>query len=290
MMRQKKLVELLLLVGVDPSKKDETGFTPLQLAQDRENFVVTEKLREPRPLLDTRRANMAALCAKRKVVNYKQRPPRPLEIRFDSDPDEAETTFMLDENSLQGHNQKNIGPEDAARKIAQDYTTQELKNIRFPPLPRGMVLPEFLILPYAKSNLGNNLKVSQLHNLMFTLNEAARHAERRSGLTQFQFYAQSKKLLAEADDLENEFDFRSQDDAVLIRAAGLLPILESANQIYQPPCFSSSSFSSSSSSKIDSRTDAQPSSFPLPKIEWTSNERRNIPATTENEEKKVQQI
>ncbi|KAJ8600085.1 hypothetical protein CTAYLR_001905 [Chrysophaeum taylorii] len=131
-LRAEEIVERLLMAGVDPSLVDETGLTALEIALDNGNRAVAEVLSQPRPSLEARRAAMARLERAFAVVQYRDRPPRPLES------DEDAASIASDEDELLESRPSTARTRFSALVVAkEDDEEEEVMTNAAPSGPRG---------------------------------------------------------------------------------------------------------------------------------------------------------
>ena len=79
------------------------------------------------------------------------------------------------------------GREDAKKFVAEEQAYDAAHKIRMAPPPRELLIPEHLILPYAKMNFTGGRGAHVIHNLLFAAEEAERNYERREAIARRQF-------------------------------------------------------------------------------------------------------
>lgn len=200
----KAIVERLLLAGVNPSLRDNTGATAMDIAERSSNLEVIEALSVAPPTIEQRRGVMAALEKKFAIVRYRWRPPRPFERDSSIEatdvisPDvgkqvtTSNTSFapaMLedDESSTTPEQAPVLSGREAAIAFAHEQESHKVgRSHRMAPTPRELSIPENTILAFAKLNACGPRATYVIHNLRFAAEEAQRNLERRKALAKLQ--------------------------------------------------------------------------------------------------------
>ena len=76
---------------------------------------------------------------------------------------------------------------DAENFVREEKAYDASNRIRMAPPPRELLIPEHLLLPYAKLNFTGPRGAHVIHNLLFAAEEAERNFERRDKLANIQF-------------------------------------------------------------------------------------------------------
>lgn len=200
----KAIAKRLLIAGVNPSLRDNTGATALDIAKRSCNLEIIEALAVAPPSIERRRVVMAALEEKCTIVRYRWRPPRPFERDSSNvanvvSPDASEhpttgkrtlysPTMLEDEELLTASDQAPVlsGREAAVAYAEKQKSNKVGRSLRMPPTPRELTIPEHEILAFAKLNASGPRATCVIHNLRFAVEEAQRNLERRQALAEHQ--------------------------------------------------------------------------------------------------------